>query len=86
MKVKLRIPNPSVDWRAMARIVEKRPDLRDDITMIVEPGGLSFVDENQREVESLRPPLWTSEAIADLSVEMCLLDFIREEFSVCLAA
>ena len=79
MKAELHMPDPSVDWRAVARMVEQRDDLREDITMIVEPECLRFVDETNREVRSVSA--WNTESIADLDTTISLLDWIEEEFS-----
>ena len=79
MKAELHMPDPSVDWRAVARMVEQRDDLRDDITMIVEPNVLRFVDDTNQEVRSVSA--WNTESIADLDTTISLLDWIEEEFS-----
>ncbi len=60
-------------------MVEQRDDLREDITMIVEPECLRFVDETNREVRSVSA--WNTESIADLDTTISLLDWIEEEFS-----
>ena len=73
------MPDPSVDWRAVARMVEQRDDLREDVTMIVEPNVLRFVDETNREIRSVST--WNTESIADLDTTISLLDWIEEEFS-----
>ena len=79
MKAELHMPDPSVDWRAVARMVEQRDDLREDVTMIVEPEGLRFVDQENRELRSVSA--WNTESIADLDTTISLLDWIEEEFS-----
>ncbi len=79
MKAELHMPDPSVDWRAVARMVEQRDDLREDVTMIVEPNVLRFVDETNREIRSVST--WNTESIADLDTTISLLDWIEEEFS-----
>ena len=80
MKAELHMPEPSVDWRAVARMVEQRDDLRDDVTMIVEPGGLRFIDQENRELRAVSA--WNTESIADLDTTISLLDWIEEEFSL----
>jgi hypothetical protein len=82
MKTELHMPDPSLDWRAVARMVERREDLRDDVTMVVEPDRLRFVDEQNREIRSLPPGQWTNGSIADLDTTISLLDWIEEQFSL----
>jgi hypothetical protein len=82
MKAELKIPEPSVDWKAVARMIERREDLRSDITMVVEPGGrLRFVDQENREVRSAPPGKWTDGSISDLDTTISLLDWIERQFS-----
>jgi hypothetical protein len=73
--------DPSVDWRAVARMIERREDLREDITMVVEPNRLRFVDETNRELHIVPAGNWTNGAIADLDNTISLLDWIEEQFS-----
>jgi hypothetical protein len=82
MKAELHMPDPSVDWRAVARMVERREDLRGDVTMVVEPNQLRFVDEENREISSFPPGTWTDGSIADLDTTISLLDWIEEQFSL----
>ena len=74
------MPDPSVDWRAVARMVEQRDDLRKDITMIVEPDQLRFLDDSNREVRSVTA--WNTDSISDLDTTISLLDWIEEQFSL----
>lgn len=80
MKTELNLPDPSVDWRAVALMVERRDDLREDITMVVEPDRLLFLDGNNREVRSVST--WNTETISDLDTTISLLDWIEEQFSL----
>jgi hypothetical protein len=81
MKAELHMPDPSVDWRAVARMVERRASLREDVTMIVEPDRLRFLDDERREIRSLPAGQWTNGAISDLDTTISLLDWIEAEFS-----
>jgi hypothetical protein len=80
MKAELNMPDPSVDWRAVARMIEQRDDLREDITMVIEPDQLRFVDETNHEVRSVSA--WNTESISDLDTTISLLDWIEEQFSL----
>jgi hypothetical protein len=80
MKTELNMPDPSVDWRAVARMVEQRDDLRKDITMVVEPDQLRFLDDEKREVRSVSA--WNTQSISDLDTTLSLLDWIEEQFSL----
>jgi hypothetical protein len=80
MKAELNMPDPSVDWRAVARMIEQRDDLREDITMVIEPDQLRFVDATNHEVRSVSA--WNTEAISDLDTTISLLDWIEEQFSL----
>ena len=80
MKAELNMPDPSVDWRAVARMIEQRDDLREDITMVVEPDQLRFLDDANREIRSVSA--WNTESIVDLDTTISLLDWIEEQFSL----
>lgn len=81
MKAELHIPDPSVDWRAVARMVEARKDLREDVTMVVEPDRLRFVDQAHHEIQALPPGQWTNGSISNLDTTISLLDWLEERFS-----
>lgn len=81
MKAELRVPNPCLHWQAVALMLERRKDFREDVTMVVEPDRLRFVDSTNRELRSLPREEWIGgEEIPSLDTTVSLLDWIEEEF------
>jgi hypothetical protein len=84
MKAELRLREPSLQWRALARMVEAKRDLREDITLVVESDRLLFRDDRNCEIPA-RIPLgqWTVQSIADLDLDSTLsfLKWLEQHFS-----
>src|SRR5918993_5384542 len=81
MRMLLNLPDPSPDWRGLARVVSKSDDLRDDVTFVVEKDRFRFFDAELREIpmESV-PEKWRTESIRQLSAKLSLLDWLHERF------
>ena len=84
MKAELRLREPSLQWRALARIVEAKSDLREDITLVVESDRLCFLDGRNCEIPARIPVgQWTVQSIADLDLDSTLsfLKWLEQHFS-----
>ena len=82
MKTLLNLPNPSADWRGLAKVIAKSANLRSDVTLVVEPGRLRFFDGECREisVDGAETP-WRPDRVNDLASKLSLLDWLHERFS-----
>lgn len=81
MKADLRLPRPCLHWQAVALMLERRKDFREDVTMVVEPDCLRFVDAQARELRSVPREKWDDGEMPSLDTTVSLLDWIEEEFS-----
>ena len=82
MQVEVLIPDPALHWQAVARMLARREDLRDDITLRVESDCLRFIYTNAQTIRTLPPGKWTGGAIADIDVMLELLGWIETEFGI----
>lgn len=80
MKADLRVPEPSLHWQAVALMLERRKDFREDVTMVVEADRLRFVDAKNQELRNLPQDRCAGE-VPSLEATVSLLDWIGEEFS-----
>jgi hypothetical protein len=82
MKVELRMDDPGQDWRALAKMLATRDDLRADVSLIVEPDQLRVEDAQGRQVRSLPQGKWAGDAISDIDTMLDLLAWLETEFVV----
>ena len=81
MRMLLNLPDPSPDWRGLARVVSKSESLRDDVTFVVERDQFRFFDSELREIPTeVASEKWTMGTIAQLSAKLSLLDWLHERF------
>jgi hypothetical protein len=84
MKAELRLREPSLQWRALARMVEAKRDLREDITLVVESDRVRILDARDCEIPARIPVgQWTVQSIADLDLDSTLsfLKWLEQHFS-----
>ena len=82
MQVEVLTSDPGLHWQAIAGMLASRDDLRDDITLRVEPDQLRFVDRNGNAILTLPAGKWGGAAIADVDVMLELLAWIEKEFAI----
>jgi hypothetical protein len=79
MKTELHVAGPSVEWRAFEHMIRYKPELRDDVTLVVEPDRLRFIDEGSREIPTGLPVgKWAS--LPDLDSILSLLSWLDGRF------
>jgi hypothetical protein len=80
MKTVLHVADPSVEWRAFQQMIKHKPELRDDVTLVVEPDRLRVLDQENREIATGLPAgNWTSSL--DLDTTMSLLTWLDVRFA-----
>ena len=80
MKTELHLAGPSLEWRAFEHMIRHKPELRDDVTLVVEPGRLRFIDGKSREIPTGLPKgKWAS--LPDLDSTISLLNWLDVRFS-----
>jgi hypothetical protein len=80
MKTELHVADPSVEWRAFEQMIKHKRDLRDDLTLVLEPDRLRVIDENKREIATGLPTgNWTLNL--DLDTTMSLLTWLDVRFA-----
>jgi hypothetical protein len=82
MKVELRMDDPDQDWKALAKMLATRDDLRADVSLIVDPGQLRVEDAQGRLIRSLPPGKWAGDSISDIDTMLDLLAWLETEFVV----
>src|SRR5215207_3184244 len=82
MQVEVMIPDPTLHWQAVARMLAGREDLRDDVTLRVEPDCLRFIYRDGHTIRTLPPGKWTGSAIADIDVMLEFLGWVEKEFGI----
>jgi hypothetical protein len=80
VNVELQIPDPCLDWLAVARMLSNRADLRDDVVLRVEPDRLRILDRRGETIRLLPPGQWTGTAIHQIDELLDLLSWIEDEF------
>ena len=61
-------------------MIRRKPELRDDVTLVVEPGRLRFIDERSREIPTGLPQgKWAS--LPDVDSTMSFLNWLDVRFS-----
>jgi hypothetical protein len=81
MKTLLNVPNPSPDWQGLAHVISRSAGLRDDVTLVVDPDGLRFLDDDCHEIRAETPAgKWTEDSICQLAMKLSFLDWLYERF------
>ena len=77
----LNLPNPSPDWRGLARVISTSHGLREDVTLVVESERLRFFDCECREIRLPEPSAtWNRREMHALSEKISFLDWLHEQF------
>jgi hypothetical protein len=82
MEVEVLAPDPGLHWQAVARMLARRDDLREDVTLRVDLNHLSFIDRDGLTVRALPAGKWVGGAIADIDVMLDFLAWLEREFAV----
>jgi hypothetical protein len=81
MRVFLDLLDPSMHWVALARVIERNPDLPPDVTMVVRKDGVFLRDANGRVLDTEVPlGRFQEGSVARLEGKLAVLEWIHTRF------